>query len=65
MEKYIVVCYVSAKESADGKRHLTLVTRNAFPTRESAEKYAVAIHKRRQARVVECPRGVDFREGRA
>lgn len=39
-----------------------LACRNAWTTRKEAERYADACAESRRAIVVECPRGVDFRE---
>lgn len=38
-----------------------LACRNAWTTREAAERYADACSESRQAMVIECPRGTDFR----
>ena len=56
--RFIVVCLVNEPHEPT---QYWLACRNAWTTRQGAEKFASAIAESRKAIVVECPRGVDFR----
>ena len=57
--RFIVICRVNETHEPT---EYWLACRNAFLIREDAEKFASAISPSRGAIVVQCPRGVDFRE---
>lgn len=53
--RFIVIC-------KNDERTYVLATRLSWRDRESAAKYAAIIAPAREAMVIECPRGLEFRD---